>query len=44
MIAPSIWLVRWSGLTIAPHSKAVTIRTSFTASPAPAATSAQVAT
>ena len=29
--APSTWFVRWSGLTIAPHSKAVTARTTLTA-------------
>src|SRR5271166_4135132 len=41
---PSTWLRRWSGLTIAPHSKADTARTTLTEPVARStATSAQVA-
>src|SRR5262249_35007869 len=41
--APSIWLVRWSGLRMAPHSNAVTARTTWTLSLS-TATSAHVET
>src|SRR5450759_5115500 len=43
-VAPSIWFVRPSGLTIAPHSNAVTMRRISSRRSSPTRTATQVAT